>query len=329
MDSFTSRFERIVPWTFVQLLVVALATWATGAIYTVRWNPELTFFRKAHRIKQIAAEKFTQEHTSKVVFIGGSGCATSIDAERLREHHNLPAVNLGLAAGIGARVLTRYGFEFIRPGDTLIVVIEPSLLSAPITLEPLGVHFSLATGQRELLSENGRTPWLQTLVSLRPGSYHVFTLAGKILLRRPLYRYHPNEIHAGGWQEVVVHREFGAPLVMGYPLSEDGKRLLARIAEDCAGQNIRVAYALPWVYYPAEQAGLARKAHAHFARQVAEFLPVLSQRDFGIHSTREHFADTEFHPNRAGASIRTDELAAPLKDWRTWSAQDLDPFLSD
>jgi len=37
----------------------------------------------------------------------------------------------------------------------------------------------------------------------------------------------------------------------------------------------------------------------------------------------EHFSDTPLHSNAAGAALHTDELAREIRDWDTWSAEEL------
>ena len=76
----------------------------------------------------------TREAGAKLVIYGGSSCLFGIDAERLLHTHQMPAVNLGRGAGMGASVLTLAALQYTRPGDTLVAALEPSLLTG--SLEP-------------------------------------------------------------------------------------------------------------------------------------------------------------------------------------------------
>lgn len=41
--------------------------------------------------------------------------------------------------------------------------------------------------------------WPAALLALRPGGYHVFTLLGKLVQGRPLYRYNTAEVRPSGF----------------------------------------------------------------------------------------------------------------------------------
>lgn len=314
-------------WT-LQLLAVAFATWALGAAYTLRVNPEIAFFRRADELKQQWSADLSREHTNKTVVFGGSSCLTSIMPERLLERHGLAVANEGLGAAMGARVLTRYAFDSLQTGDTLIVALEPDLLSGAVELEPLGVQFAFATGQPALLRGTSGVNWPSALVDLRPGGYHVFTLIGKILLRQPLYRYAPTEIEAGGWHHVAARRDLGTPGVPSVKLSAAGREWLRMIRDECARRQVRVAVTMPWHFCVPENLRATRRANLRFLREVAEVLPVLREPSLGAHAVREHFADTNMHPTADAAALRTDEFAAALKAWSVWTVAEMDAHMA-
>jgi hypothetical protein len=111
-----------------RLLTLAVVGWLCCAAYTLYLNPSVRLWLGAAQIKQAWAQKMGREHKSKVLVFGGSSCAFSINGERMLEEHELPVVNMGLGAGFGARFLTRWAISEARPGDTLIVALEPDLL---------------------------------------------------------------------------------------------------------------------------------------------------------------------------------------------------------
>lgn len=329
MASSTLHSDSLVPWRALALLAVALAAWAAGALYTVRFNPELVFFRRADEFKRVWVRELNRDHQSKVVIFGGSSCGTSVDGERMLQRHGLPVANLGLHAGMGARVIGRYALEQLRPGDTLLVSVEPSLLTGSIKLESLGVQFAFATRNLGLLGSPELLEWPSLLLELRPGGYHALTLAGKIALRQPLYRYSLDELHRSGWHEVVARREFDGPPEKNQPaLSPEARRWLASLREVCAGRQVRLAYALPLGYCPDELAAQYRRHIVRFLLEVSELIPVLRDPGFGSDPVRAHFADTPWHPTVEGATWRTDELARQIKAWETWTPDDLKKQLS-
>lgn len=311
----------------LQLLTVALATWAVGSLYTLRINPELAFYRHGYSVKLQWAEHLSQNYSNKMVVFGGSSCATSIEPRRLLERHGIAMVNAGFAAGMGAKLLTLQSFSFLKKGDTLIVALEPDLLSADVKFEPFGVQFALATRQSKLLRNHDRVDWPAALVDLRPGGYHIFTLVGKILLRQPLYRYSNADFEPTGWQKVEIRRDLGTPSISNVHLSTAGKEWLLMIRAECARRGVRVVCAMPWHFATSENLLATQRANLRFLRDVAEVLPVLREPSLGAHSVREHFADTNLHPTPEGAALRTDELATALKAWRLWSLPEMDSHL--
>ena len=312
----------------LQLLAVAVVTWAVGAAYTLRVNPEIAFFRRAHELKNQWAVGLSRERTNKAIVFGGSSCLTSIMPERLMERHGIVVANEGLGAGMGARVLTRYAFNLLEDGDTLIIALEPNLLSGAVELEPLGVQFALATGRPGLLRDSSGVNWPAALIDLRPGGYHVFTLLGKILLRQPLYRYSATEIEVGGWHNVAARRALGTPSVPSVKLSAAGREWLRMIRDECARRNVRVAVTMPWQFCASENLRSTQLANLRFLRDVAEVLPVLREPSLGAHAVREHFADTTMHPTADASALRTDELAGALKSWNLWSLLEMDAQLT-
>jgi len=337
MDSSTSHFSSdgstalgtsSVPWWAVKLLGVAVSAWAVAALYTLQGNPEIAFFRRADALKREWSRAIGSGHTNRIIVFGGSSCLTSIVPRRMLEQHQLPTLNLGLGAGMGAQILTRYALDAVQPGDTLIVALEPGLLVRPSELEPLGVQFAVATGQPRLLSNGRRVDWLGALVGLRPGGYHVFTLLGKIILRQPLYRYARSELKEGGWHEVAARRDLGNPGVGKLTLSPEGKELLATIYRECQRRGVRVAYAFPWQFCVPEDLTATQREDLLFVREVAAVIPVLREPSLGAHAVREHFADTLLHPIGTAAALRTDELAQAVASWTVWTPEEVEARLS-
>ena len=295
MASFTSHFKSIIPIRALTLILTALLAWMSCVLYTVEINPVMKFFRKANSTKACAwAATLASQHQPKIVVCGGSSCMTTIIPERMIEKHNLPVLNMALHAGMGAKILTEYAMQTLQPGDTLIVSIEPDLLSGPLKSDPDGIQFAIATGNQALLRNTSLLDWPGTLLDIRPGGYHIFTLIGKIVSRQPLYRYNLSDIHPGGWQEVTVKRDFDPTSDQNISISKDAKELFTRIHEFCAKQNIRVAYSLAWNYHPADHVAGFRRRNLDFLQQVSEFIPVLEEPGLGIQTNRDLLAP--IHP---------------------------------
>ena len=324
MPSSTSPSKSRIPRTAAGLLVAALAAWGVGAFYTLYLNPEMAFFKYAARIKHEWAQKLERDYPHKFVIFGGSSCGVAIDGERLLEQHDLPTVNLGLAAGMGAGVLTRYAQQEVRPGDTLIVALEPQLLTDTTQPTAVGTQFCFATDRASLLRQAGSSSRLSSLLALRPGAFNVITLIGKILAGRPLYRYRTSDIRPSGcWTALLVQWPLDGPPVRGPELTPDARKLLASLRSWCDQNRVRVAYALPWGFVPEAKLARFRKDNVDFLSQICGFLPVLKDPALGTISRRDLYADTNWHLTPEGARLRTDELARELQQWDVWSSNEL------
>jgi len=111
-----SHSKPPVTRNFLLVLAIALVAWVAGAFYTLYLNPELAYDRHSLIVKKAWAEKLDREIANKIVVYGGSSCRTSIIGERMLREHDLAVLNLGLAAGMGAKLLTRYAFQFFTRG---------------------------------------------------------------------------------------------------------------------------------------------------------------------------------------------------------------------
>lgn len=304
-------------------MAVALAALGLAAAYTIYLNPEVRLYRHASEVKEKWIAQLDQTALPKYVVFGGSSCATSLMGERLLDNHGLRVANLGLQAGMGADVLSRYALKHTRKGDVLIMSMEPSLLTTSSGIPSLGKQFALVTGNADLLEERTISDRLSNLLAMRPGGYHFFTLLGKILLRQPLYRYSPEDFDASGYQRVTVRRDFAVPPLAPLTLSSSSRELLTFLRSTCERRGIKLLYALPWFYTPPDQVDAYRLNNLSFLVQVADFMPVLQDDKLGAWPVRSAYADTDAHLTPEGATRHTDAFAAALEKGTTWSAKDL------
>jgi len=169
-----------------------------------------------------------------------------------------------------------------------------------------------------------RIQWMEDVLSLRPGAYHTFTLLGKIMLRKPLYRYALADFHPGGWQEARDFRPIEAAPPETARLSLDAVRLLEALASWGRAEHVQVMYSLPWCYASPRMIAPYQRQQAAFLAAVARHIKILKDPTLGLHPVREHFADTAVHLARDGVRLRTDLLAAELIHQEFWKAEELD-----
>ena len=327
MASSTSRSSASIPTFAVLLLAVALAALGLSAFYTLRLNAELNYFLAADRLQSAWAEKMTRDAGAKLVIYGGSSCLFGIDAERLLHTHQMPAVNLGRGAGMGASVLTLAALQHTRPGDTLVAALEPSLLNGSLEPPSLGVQFSVVAGHTEWVRHPavGTNVVVVALSLAEPPSWRLSCIdrvgqagrrqAGFPLLRQ---RHAPRRFRPDSGAAADQ-----GPSPHSGVVSEDARSFLAALRDWSREHHVRVAYTLPWSFSPPDRAKAYQRLNAGLLFSIAEFLPVLRDPRLGAYTVREHFADTELHLTAEGADLRTDELAELIKHWRVWTSEEL------
>lgn len=311
------------------MIGMAFATLLATAGYTLWLNPEIRFYVHAAKVKRAWTEKLHHECGRAIVVYGASSCAFAIDGESMLETHGLPVANFGMHAGMEPLFLTALAVRSTRPGDILVVAIEPGLLLAPFGSPDLAAQMGIALGDPRLVHASDLTGehvhWMEDILSLRPGAYHLFTLLGKFALGKPLYRYAPDDVRPSGWQQTHERREIRDQEPTSITeLPADSRRLLGALSRWGRTNRVEVVYSLPWGWVSDEKLEQFKRMNAGFLREVARFMPVLKDPLLGAHPVREHFADTEWHLTAEGARLRTEALAAELKARKYWSVAELE-----
>jgi hypothetical protein len=310
--------------------LVAFLAWATAAFYSLRLNPEVLFYRGLSEIQQAWADRLRTATATQFILVGGSSALFSVMPERAWEKDRVPLVNFGLAAGTGPQVMVLRGLGQARARDTLLVGIEPGLLTEDGAPAGLGIQYAFAMGHPKWICD----PWLDipamswgsAILALRPGAYHMVTLGGKLLMHRPLYRYGIQDVSQGGWIRTAKRDFDDNPPGHGPSLSAWSTRFLQSLARLAGEKGVRLMYVLPWAYCPLGQAEKFRQENAAFLLQISNFMPVLRDDRLGAIHDKDLFADSSWHLNLEGSRLRTDVLAAQLLEVRMWEKADLEQF---
>lgn len=317
----TSMSPAKLPRLGLLLVAVALLAGLAGATYVFRFNPEMSFWTQAAERKLDWAEGMRQKYGFVIGAVGGSTTTFGIDAQLMDQEAALPVANLGLHAGMGPDVCVGFGFAALQRGDTLLLCLEPSMLTEEVHPMPLGSRLAWALGKPELLAWDRPPTWLtrlSLLTQMQPGGYHVVTMLGKLAVQEPLYRYNIKDTRPGGLQVTEDRRNFVASMDLSAgprlaPLSESGLALLERVRDEANRRGIHVAYALPWAYWPADSADLRRAANAEFLLQIEDIMPVLREPNMGVHTVLDDFADSGQHLTEEAAKARSRVLAETLR----------------
>jgi hypothetical protein len=304
------------------LLAAALLSWLAAAAFIFRLDPEVDLGRKVLARKRAWAMRCDGLFPQKTVVYGGSSCAFSIDGQRLEDRFGRPTVNMALGAGLGPAMLTNLALPACREGDTLIVALEPGLITTPFKPLMSATHLAYAMGERGLLFNPARLPgdaqWPGELFTLRPDATRTVSILGKLLTRQPMYRYKIEEVEPSGYQWTEVRVPISGPPDQGPHLSDDARALFAHLRQHAAAHRLTLRYSLPWCFSAPELAAGRRSENIALIREIQRFTPVLRDPALGVQTDREWFADTPHHLSRAAAQTRTDSLGEQLKADAVW-----------
>lgn len=310
-----------MPRLTLKLLLVALVTSVAGATYAMWLNPEMHFWKTVAERKLSWVEQMRAKHGHVIGVVGGSTTTFAIDAGMIEREYGLPVANLGLHAGVGAEACAGFGLAALQPSDTLIVSIEPGMLTGEdVGATSLATRLAYSLGKPEILHwQKGESIASQAadLTKLQPGGGHVITMLGKLAMRMPLYRYSAENSLPGGLQVTDERRNFAVTPTdtiedATHSLSPEGAALLANIRLEAERRGIRVVYILPWAYAPEQSAEIQRQTNSHFLDQVAAIMPIIRETAMGVHTTRDEFADTAQHLTSDGAHHRSQEFAETI-----------------
>lgn len=314
----------------ILIVTSSFVAWAGCAFYSLNLNPEIRFYCGLSKIQKSWADVLRSKTSSQHILIGGSSALFSVMPERAWNTHSVPLVNLGVAAGMQPQVMILRALDYIQKGDTLILALEPGLLTANEEMGALGVQYAFAMGRSDWICRPAlglrRRSWGSAFLALRPGAYHIVTLAAKIVTQRPLYRYRLKDVSSGGWVSTESREFEDQPPRHREKLAPQSVEILESLARLTSEREINLMYALPWAYCPEDHLKKFRQENASFLLQVQRYMPILFDPRLGAIEKKSLFADTAWHLSDEGSRVRTDELAAQLRRQRMWKCSDLQKY---
>jgi len=300
------------------MFAAAILSYCLSIGYVLLWNPEIRFWKYAAEYKLEEVASLRAEQNGAITFCyGGSSTAFGIDSGYASDQLAYPMINLGLHAGMGAEALSGFGLSQLQPGDTLLVMLEPDLIVAEDMRTPLGEQFGYAMGDSSILSwrsgEGEPRQFMTTLPSLRPGALNIFSMVGKIILGRPIYRYHRNDLRPGGLVITDVRGEIVGKNGVVKGLRDESRILLRSLVFAAEERGARAFYCPPWALFNPEVVERVQSHRIRFLKQVEQEIPVIWEPGLGILTNREDFSDSPQHLTGRGARFRTESLVRVLR----------------
>lgn len=307
MSLFTSLSRRHA-WVFIVSFIVAVpASWS----YTLWGNPEMRLNRKILAVKRSWIAEMRRESPSITVISGGSSPAFQIDTDLLHKEFGAHVCNTGLAAGLGLDGTVAYSSTFLKKGDRLLLMTEPPLLGeGGGELTAMAGQVLFLTGHRgEIFFQKKLGPLssFDFLLKCRPGLTHCISMAGKLLLRKPLFRYRIEEFGRDGFASTSVRIPLGdaGSRVMLNTLTPQGRDFLKELKTWADAREIEVIYLLPVSYIAPDRLEEQREINRRFLQEIGEIIPVWNDVYMGCSSDPADFADTSLHMTKTAAQERT------------------------
>jgi hypothetical protein len=291
------------------------------ALFANYANPEIQFWQQALAKKRAWAAR-PAPGTPRVLICGGSSAAFALDPLRFEQVSGLPCGNFALFAGLGTPVMIEFALREARPGDTIVLALEPGLLTVPMEVNAVGQQMLLAGGSSCGFTENPLAISRQSVWSrlnlLRPGGYHFFTIVARRALGRPSYPYRSDDVSEAGWMTTANRRQNVVnPGILGR-LSPDARQQLAELSTWAKARRVRIVAALPVGLVAPESRAEYHRHSAAFVLDLMDYFPVVRDPNLGMSANPAEFADTPAHLVPAAAQSYTESLAHAIQREDFW-----------
>lgn len=304
------------------IIAAALLAYGLGVWLTVAANPEVEFWSEVveRRDRDLEAVRAANPATRMLLFTGGSSCAFSIDPRVIEAQCGLPAVNLGLPASTGRSYILHQALVRARPGDILVVCLEPDFLAYPDQEgSPSKLGLALALKQGEVHGAAGwdtfdtRVTPGQFLSLTRPGGRYLMTLAGRTLTGKG-YRYMVDGIDYHGLirTDLVNPNPEWPGIPTSTQLDPVARQFLKAFIATATDRGVQVVYSMPWQLNHPDHAGASRAAKQALLLEISDLMPVIDDGYAGVSSNQDHFSDSLLHLSRTGVQLRTAALGQAL-----------------
>lgn len=217
----------------------------------------------------------------RIIFVGGSGVAFSLDTALVGSSTNLYPVNLGMYATLGLDNLLRQADEGTRKGDTVVIIPEYRLLEdidsfrgvQLLGLIQADIHFARYLGnKRDIASMLGALPlWCEQQIEETSSRLHHYLLSTQDeTMHRMVYR----ESNFNSYGDMLGHLQF-------------------------ATQSERV-----W-----KEAKLAGHVSPSVTKSLTEFIESAKKKGFTVRFSWPAFSRSSYEEN----SMAIDQLSSDIK----------------
>lgn len=254
-----------------------------------------------------------QMPSGKIILIGGSNLAFSVDSKKIADSLKRPVINMALHAGLGLRFMLEEVKPHLKPNDVVLLSTEYYLRNAPdqkllaqlIDLNPTAKSFALKSPNEYIRY------YFADLQRCLSGLYFKSNIAADsndIYIRKNFSKEGDMVGHLGKKGEInPTSYAFISPQYYGEEIIT-----LNEFINYAKQRNVRVFYSFPC--YAKFSYEFSKDGINQFANQLKEGLqcPIINEPT-SLVFPREYFYDTIYHLNQEGREVRSQKTIEMLK----------------
>ncbi len=304
-------------------------------LYSRFVDPDMRFFMRTAEASDAWAEQIHAAERPICVLTGGSEARSGVDPQILLDEFGIPLVNAAIGAGHGLRANISSAFNYLKPGDTLVLsIISTDDINIPPSAN--GVKINVYRQGLSAFDSGMIEPSLETAGKLLSSDVRaMFVLLTRYFGRSGrLYKYNEQTVvHPSGWMEIQYREMNNYKLDVSEaaecpaPLADDSAfmQTLQRLQDLCHSRDIRFLVTIP---VGCNHESL-RPRYALKALCITRLgIPVLKDERLGCLPVPTDFADTPAHLNPKAARENTRMLGNLLQNNTTWTEEELVDILS-
>jgi len=299
--------------------------------------------------------RLKQLHEPKIIFIGGSNLAFSLDSEMIECRTRCPVVNMAIHAGLGLRYMIEEVRPYVNSGDIVVVVPEyehfygnlngDSQVWHVLALFPEAFRYMISPGQlwtlATTLPQSLGEGWQRLMLHFAPAAIHriIFPawpsrcVGGDFFTRAAFNRYGDHIGHLGcppaqvlaletnGYNRMIRSQRLAdASMDTGF-LDKSAFALLAEFANYVSARNARMV--LTWPCLAPRLAKIYRlkiRAIQDLLQNYPEIEVWGTPKDAIVPD--DDLYDTSYHLNAKGRLRRAELLLDLLHEWDHYDGED-------
>lgn len=297
--------------SYLSWLAIAGLAWGAGFVYNVHLGSDTYWLKKLYQNKMAIAAEID---APKLIIAGGSGAHYTVDSDLLSQEINRPVVNLGLDGPIGLDVILPSILTSVNSGDIVLLIPEYLILEAQDGLGEKSGVFGLAIGQPGLGGVPVKQVALSTLQLGIPSLRYVVKSSSDLLAKGRFAGYYDGPLtERGDPTETKQRTGEWWPLSIKRGISPHAVRTIEQFKQDVEARGAELILSMPVVYADVNEQSTIDNVQKT-ADTLADIAPtVANEQTLNLYAEPTLFADTHYHLQPEGRTLRAQQLSKQLQ----------------